>query len=144
MERGAFVHDGDAGCWVCTILCLPIGSAGKHASAEITLDGKQRVRLTLIMPGAWTGAQFEGFKHRCRNWILAADKASVIDHDRLAGLVSLGDVGRCGLREDPSACSERFRAGDLLGPDDDQRKDRTLDAPEESSFSPLSAGIASR
>ncbi|WP_432727514.1 hypothetical protein [Variovorax sp. W6] len=75
MEGKAFVHDGEAGRWVCTITCRPVGAAGLDANAEISLDGEQRCRLTLIMPGAWTDANVEAFKQRCLDWIVAADKA---------------------------------------------------------------------
>jgi len=74
MASELLVHDGRLGLWVCSSVTQPIENGGLCASAEVSLDGKHRCRLTLILPRSWVETDLESFKRRCLNWILEADR----------------------------------------------------------------------
>lgn len=75
MDGGNFVRDGRLGRWVCTLIVQPLGADGVIASAEVTLDGKLRCRLSTIVPHVQGGVDTEikAFKRRCLEWIEEAD-----------------------------------------------------------------------
>jgi len=73
MGSERLVHEGRLGLWACSTVRQPIENGGLCASAEVTLDGNHRCRLTLVLPRSWVETDLESFKRRCLNWILEAD-----------------------------------------------------------------------
>ncbi|WP_398498021.1 hypothetical protein [Variovorax sp.] len=75
MESRSLVCDGNLGRWVCSLIVQPLGADGVIASAEVTLDGKLRCRLSTIVPHARGGVEVEvtAFEQRCVDWIEEAD-----------------------------------------------------------------------